>query len=170
MNKGNERLLAILAWIRNKPRWVLIAITVGIIVVLGVAMFLLIPQNQPIDENSTYLKSTGLAFNVFLKLGVIVLLLIGLAIVLKRWQTKDQVANTKQISVLETVHLSPHRTLYLVNVDGHKLLIGGTDQSLSNLYQIDDCESVSFDSTNETFAQVFDKSRNNPDQFEKFQP
>ncbi len=158
MNKGNERLLAFLAWMRSKPRWVLVLITVGVVVVLGIAMFLLIPQNQPPAENSTYLTSAGLAFNVFLKMGVIVLLLIGLAIVLKRWQSKERITNTKQITVLETVHLSPHRTLYLVETQGYKILIGGTDQSMNNLFQTETPESNQLLSKSESFSEILEKS------------
>ena len=160
MNKGNERLLAFIAWMRSKPRWVLVLITVGVVVILGVAMFLLIPQNQNPNENSTYLTSTGLAFNVFLKLGVIVLLLIGLAIVLRRWQSKDRITNTKQITLLETLHLSPHRTLYLVEIQGHKILIGGTDQSMNNLYQLETLANDQLSAIPESFSDILEKSTN----------
>ena len=120
MNKGNERLMAILIALRKLPRWALILITVGVIVVLGVAMFLLLPQTTPANGDSTYINSTGLAFSIFLKLGVVVLLIGGLAIILKRMQSKSQSINPKQIDLVETVHLSPHRTLYLINIDNQK--------------------------------------------------
>jgi len=46
MNKGNEKLLAFIATLRKMPRWALVLATVGLVVVLGVAMFLLLPQNS----------------------------------------------------------------------------------------------------------------------------
>lgn len=132
MNKSNERLMAILIALRKMPRWALILLTVGVIVVLGVAMYLLLPQTQ---ESQDSLDPTGLAFSVFLKMGVVIILIVGLAIVLRRWQSKSRLDQSKMITVLETTHLSPHQTLYLINVDGQRILIGATDQHITNLYQ-----------------------------------
>jgi flagellar biogenesis protein FliO len=136
MNKGNERLMAILMYLRKMPRWALILLTVTVIIILGVAMFLLLPQNETSKGDASYLNSTGLAFSVFLKMGVVILLIGGLAIILRRWKTRGSVSQTKLISVVETVHLTQHRTLYLLNIDGQKILIGATDQSMTNLYQV----------------------------------
>ena len=147
MNKGNEKLLAFIATLRKMPRWALVLATVGLVVVLGVAMFLLLPQNSENTGESSYLASTGLAFGVFLKLGVVVVLIIGLAIILRRWQSTIRAGTPKQIEVIETVHLSQHRSLYLVNVGGKSLLLGGTDQSISTLADItsDDAFSAYLD-------------------------
>lgn len=140
MNKGNERIMAIIVALRKLPRWALITITVGIIVILGVAMFLLLPQSSPSTGDTSYLNSTGFAFSVFLKLGVVVLIIAGLAIVFRRMQTKTRGTVSKRVEVIETVHLSPHRTLYLVTVDSKRILIGATDQSLSTLYQLENTD------------------------------
>ncbi|PKO00754.1 MAG: hypothetical protein CVU42_02695 [Chloroflexi bacterium HGW-Chloroflexi-4] len=136
MNKSNERLMAIIVALRKLPRWALISITVGVIVILGLAMFLLLPQSSPSTGDASYLNSTGFAFSVFLKLGVVVLIIAGLAILIRRMQVKGQTTTQKQIGVIETVHLSPHRTLYLVSVENQKILIGATDQTMTTLYQL----------------------------------
>ncbi len=136
MNKGNEKLLAFISAMRKMPRWALVLATVGLVVVLGVAMFLLLPQNTNPTGESSYLTSTGLAFGVFLKLGVVVVLIIGLAIILRKWQSNIKAGTSKQIEVVETIHLSQHRSLYLVNVGGKTLLLGGTDQSISTLTDV----------------------------------
>jgi flagellar biogenesis protein FliO len=141
VNKGNERLMAIIIALRKLPRWALIAITVGVIVILGIAMFMLLPQSSPSTGDTNYLNSTGFAFSVFLKLGVVVLIIAGLAIVIRRMQVKGQATTTKQIGVIETVHLTPHRTLYLVSVEDQKILIGATDQSMTTLCQLTNPES-----------------------------
>jgi flagellar biogenesis protein FliO len=135
VNKGNERLMAIIIALRKLPRWALIAITLGVIIILGISMFLLLPQSSPSTNDATYINSTGFAFSVFLKLGVVVLIIAGLAIIIRRMQVKNQSTTTKLIGVIETVHLNPHRTLYLVSIDNKKILIGATDQSMSTLYQ-----------------------------------
>jgi flagellar biogenesis protein FliO len=140
MNKGNERLMAIIIALRKLPRWALISITLGVIVILGVAMFLLLPQSSPSVGDTSYLNSTGFAFSVFLKLGVVVLIIAGLAIIFKKMQVKSQTVSLKRVEVIETLHLTPHQTLYLVNVDDKKILIGATDQSLTTLYQLDKTE------------------------------
>lgn len=143
MNKSNERLMAIIAYLRKLPRWALILITVGVIIVLGVAMFLLLPQSVPSTGDASYINSTGFAFSVFLKLGIVVLIIAGLAIVIRRMQVKGQTTSTKLVGLIETLHLSPHRTLYLIDVEGQKILIGATDQSISTLYQLTNAENPS---------------------------
>jgi len=164
MNKGNERLMAIIVALRKLPRWALISITVGVIVVLGIAMFLLLPQASPSTGDVSYLNSTGFAFSVFLKLGVVVLIIAGLAILIRRMQTKNQGISAKRIEVVETVHLSPHRTLYLVNVEDQKILIGATDQSLTTLFQFEKNENhvdpnQQID-TSQNFADLLDNAKN----------
>ncbi len=135
-NHSNERIMAILASLRRLPRWALILITLGVFIVLGFAMFLLLPEAHPQQAESALDNATNLAFSVFLKLGVVVILLIGLAIILRRWQTKAQTNQNKQIEIIETVHLSPHRTLYLIKIDDKKILLGATDQTVTNLSTI----------------------------------
>jgi flagellar biosynthetic protein FliO len=164
MNKSNERLMAIIAALRKLPRWALIAITVGVIVVLGLAMFLLLPQSTPSTGDAAYITSTGFAFSVFLKLGVVVLIIAGLAILIRRMQTKTQGSIAKRIEVIETVHLSPHRTLYLVNVEDQKILIGATDQSLTTLFQLGKVENTNDlnqqSSSSQNFADLLDNAKN----------
>jgi len=154
MNKSNERLMAILIALRKMPRWALILLTVGVIVILGVAMFLLLPQTQTSQTTDPSAVGVGLAFGVFLKMGVVVLLIVGAAIVIRRWQTKSHINQTKIINVLETVHLAQKQTLYLINVDGKKILIGATDQTISNLYQSEDVDAFSSNSPEKNFPDV----------------
>ncbi len=166
MNKSNERLMAILVALRKLPRWALILLTVGVIVVLGVAMFLLIEPKTDTPVNNP----TSLAFEVFLKLGVVVLLIIGLAIILRRWQSKSHLDQTKLVSVLETVHLSPHQTLYLINVDGQRLLLGATDQNITNLIQVattDSKETTNQLSSMDDFSKILAKAKSPTDHLEK---
>lgn len=164
MNTGNERLMAILIALRKLPRWALILITVGVIIILGIAMFLLLPQESPTTGDASYINSTGLAFSIFLKLGVVVLLIAGLAIILRRMQTKVQGIKTKQVEVLETVHLSPHRTLYLLNIENKKILIGATDQSMNTLYQFTNNGQLQQTDTTQNFAELLDQANNSSDE------
>lgn len=164
MNKGNERLMAIIVALRKLPRWALITITIGVFVVLGVAMFLLLPQSSPSTGDTAYLTSTGFAFSVFLKLGVVVLIIAGLAILIRRMQTKNQGFSAKRIEIVETVHLSPHRTLYLVIIEDQKILIGATDQSMTVLFQLSKTENSTDlnqqSSSSQNFADLLDNAKN----------
>jgi flagellar biogenesis protein FliO len=164
MNKGNERIMAIIIALRKLPRWALIAITVGVIVILGFAMFLLIPQSSPSTGDVSYLNSTGFAFSVFLKLGVVVLIIAVLAIVIRRMQVKGQISNNKQISLIETVHLTPHRTLYLVNIENQKILIGATDQSMTTLVNFklnqDNEEPIQNVESSQNFSDLLENAKN----------
>ena len=162
MNRGNERLLAVLAALRRMPRWALVLSTVGIIIVLGVAMFMLIPSQTSAVGDDSYLNSTGLAFSVFLKLGIIVVIIIGIAIVVKQMQTKMRVEKSDQISILETVHLSPHRSIHLIRVDNEKLLIGATDQNISTLLHLTNLDaSIASDANdkNPSFSDYLSKAQ-----------
>ena len=164
MNRGNERLLAVLAALRRMPRWALVLSTVGIIIVLGVAMFMLIPSQTSAVGDDSYLNSTGLAFSVFLKLGIIVVIIIGIAIVVKQMQTKMRVEKSDQISILETVHLSPHRSIHLIRVDNEKLLIGATDQNISTLLRLTNLDaSIETDvkEKNPSFSDYLSKAQGN---------
>ena len=162
MNKGNDRLLAVITALRKMPRWVLVLTTVGIIVVLGVAMFMLIPSHPSAENDSSYLNSTGLAFSVFLKLGIIVVIIIGLAIVIKQMQSKMRVEKTEQISILETIHLSPHRSIYLLRVENEKILIGATDQNISTLLNLKAGVSIqnnNLDEQKDSFSDLLSKAQ-----------
>ena len=156
MNKDNERLMAILTALRKLPRWALILITLGVIIILGVAMFLLLPQTPDPQTENSYLNSSGLAFEVFLKLGVVVLIIIVLAIIIRRMQFNGRTEQSKQIQVLETHHLSPRQTLYLVNVNDQQFLIGATDQMITNLSQTN---PVGTNQDAQVFAQVLDQAQ-----------
>ncbi len=85
-------------------------------------------------------STSTLFLNVFLKLGLVLLLIYGGAIYLRRRQNGHHLLHRKQIQVLETTHLSPHRALHLVKVGDHTYLIGATDhniQLLSNFENTD---------------------------------
>lgn len=78
-------------------------------------------------------SSSALLLNVFLKLGLVLLLIYSGAIYLRRRQNSGHPLCKKQIHVLETTHLSPHRALHLVKVGDHTYLIGATDHNIQLL-------------------------------------
>jgi flagellar biosynthetic protein FliO len=75
---------------------------------------------------------------VIAKLIAVLFLIIGGAILVRRWQIKNGFNRTgKRLNVVETVRLSPKQAIHLVRVGNQHLLIGATDQSISMLSTID---------------------------------
>lgn len=81
--------------------------------------------------------SAGLAAGVFLKLGLVVLLILGAALVLRNWKGTPWRTALRQMTVIETLHLTPRRALHLIRVGQRVLLIGATDQSIALLGEME---------------------------------
>ncbi|MFZ5808649.1 MAG: flagellar biosynthetic protein FliO [Chloroflexota bacterium] len=84
------------------------------------------------------ISTTAMFVDVFLKLGVVLLLIYGGLIVVRRLQIRKNPFHRKNIHILETSHLSPHRSLHLIQVGKEAYLIGATDQNIHLLSRIDD--------------------------------
>lgn len=84
--------------------------------------------------------TSALFLNVFLKLGLVLLLIYSGAIYLRRRQNGGTLLRRKKIQVLETTHLSPHRSLHLVKVGDHTYLIGATDHNIQLLSHFENAE------------------------------
>lgn len=89
------------------------------------------------------ISTTTLFLNIFWKLGLVLLLIYSAAIYLRRRQSGLHALRRKQIQVLETTHLSPHRALHLVKVGDQTYLIGATDHNIQLLSQVAEAQSHS---------------------------
>ncbi|GAB4475447.1 MAG: hypothetical protein Kow0088_12330 [Anaerolineales bacterium] len=87
-------------------------------------------------------STSALLLSVFWKLGLVLLLIYSGAIYLRRRQNGNHVLHRKQIQVLETTHLSPHRALHLVKIGNHTYLIGATDHNIQLLSNVEDPEDA----------------------------
>jgi len=87
--------------------------------------------------NNEAVSTSALLLNVFLKLGLVLLLIYSGAIFLRRRQSNGHPLYKKQIQVLETTHLAPHRALHLVKVGDQTYLIGATDHSIQLLSPVE---------------------------------
>jgi len=162
MNRINEWLLSILSSLRKFPRWALILISTGVVILLGIAMLFLIPQ-QNASDGINFSNPTGLAFNVFLKMGVIIVILIGIAIVIRQMQSKMRVEPNKKITVIDTIHLSSHRTIHLISVENEKILIGATDQNISTLLHFSGPVSSEYGNqglNQSSFSEIYKSAKN----------
>lgn len=83
----------------------------------------------------------GLEFQLFAKLGIVLLLVFPALWALRRWLGAPQGAGwRKVIHVVETQTLGEGQRLYLVRIQGRHLLLGGCKESLNVLAEMDDLE------------------------------
>lgn len=75
--------------------------------------------------------------DVLLKLGIVIGLIYLSLYFLRRWQGKISGRATRQLSVIESLSLSPRQSLHLVRAGSQVLLIGATDQTLTSLTPVE---------------------------------
>lgn len=125
---------------RNIPVW---AIGVGVIIVITLVVLgalVSASQNSAASANlpgSDIVSSTGLFFNITIKLGIVLLMIYVFMQLLKRWQGGKQLKQKKFLSVVETTYLNQRQALHLVKAGDKLLLIGSTDQSVSCLSELE---------------------------------
>ncbi len=100
-------------------------------------------------------STSALFFNVFLKLGLVLLLIYSGAIYLRRRQNHQHPLHRKQIHILETAHLSPHRAIHLVKVGGQTYLIGATDHNIQLLSHLEDSDLLQSEKAEDTISPPF---------------
>ncbi len=98
-----------------------------------------------LDEEPKTLGPTPAQYvQVFIGLAVVLLVIWGLSLVLKRFvQVKGLAGSSENLKVLYTLSLTPTRTLYLVRLADRVLLIGAGEGGLRTLAEISDPEEVS---------------------------
>lgn len=88
--------------------------------------------SDPLGSSAYYFASA------FIKLIIVLLLIVGCGILLRRWQQSAPGGKTvRQMRVVETVRLSPKQALHLVVVGDQKMLIGATDQGISLISNVE---------------------------------
>lgn len=106
------------------------------VVALGLLLVALTHDQQIITTRSS---AVGDAVSFLARFGVILVLLYGSLRALKAWTLRQRgvVSSSAQIEILETSYLSSSRALYLVAVGPKVLLLGGTDQQISLLVELE---------------------------------
>ncbi len=137
--KFSERLQAMLES-RNIPKWVwgIVLIVFFALVVFG--FLISANDNNAASANlpgKNIVSTTGLFFNITLKLGLVILMIYIFMQFLKRWQGSKQGIQKKYLSVVETTYLNPRQSLHLVKAGDKLLLLGSTDQSVSCLAELE---------------------------------
>lgn len=128
-------------WFRNQARWLQVTVIIGLSVLLVVGIWVSSFSYEGKSAAET-VDSTGWMISVFLKMLLVIMLIIGAAIVAKRWMTVGSTGKVRQMQVLETLNLNPKRALHIVQVGGQTLLIGATDQSITLISELDPAEQT----------------------------
>lgn len=118
------------------PRWLQWTL---LIAMMGLGAFCyqaLVPERTASGASDPFLNPTALALDVFWKFGIIVFLIYLGSLVLRKWQGGQTNRAVRQLAVLETLQLSPRRSLHLVQAGNQILLIGATDQSLALISEV----------------------------------
>ena len=91
------------------------------------------------DSTATSTESTPLFFiGVAVKLGAVLLLIVGGGVILRRWYgNRLHHGTNRQMHLVETVRLSPKQSLHVVEVGGQHFLIGATDTGISMLSSVE---------------------------------
>jgi flagellar biosynthetic protein FliO len=82
------------------------------------------------------INSTALALGVFVRLILVVIAIYIGAMLLRRWQVGNNRRLDRQLSLVETLHLSQRRSVHLVRAGEQVFLIGSTDQAVTLLGQV----------------------------------
>ena len=126
-------------WLQRLPRWAWVLLGLAA-VGLGALPTLVGGRPQPAAPGlpgSDTISTVSLGFGVFLKLGIVVLLIYVSLYLLKRWSGAATAIPHNRLAVLESAHLSPRQALHLVRVGEQVLLIGATDAAVNVLAQLD---------------------------------
>ena len=79
---------------------------------------------------------------LFFKMMFMVLLVVALGIAVvyisKKIMPRFTRLPAKRISVIETVHLGPRKTIHLLKIDNRLLLIGSTNENMTKLFDVTD--------------------------------
>jgi flagellar biosynthetic protein FliO len=124
---------------KNLPTWGKILVWVGLLgfVALGLAISAT-PGPSNAAAGDPFNNPTSLALDVFFKMGIVVVFIVGAALLLRRWQGGGWKGVERQVKVVETIHLTPRRAIHLIQVGDRQLLIGATDQAVTLLSEVDD--------------------------------
>jgi flagellar biosynthetic protein FliO len=105
-------------------------------------------KGQAKDANFTYgggeqLKTSELFYKMIFALLVVIALAVGVMYFLKRLLPKIAKFPAKQIKIVETVALGQHKSIYLIEVSGRRLLIGGTNETITRLADLSEPVEIS---------------------------
>jgi flagellar protein FliO/FliZ len=126
---------ALKKWLeKSSPRQKLFAGLLAFSILATGALFLL--SENP-NRNDPLASTPFFIFDVFVKLIGVLLLIVVVAVVYRRWGNPVLGSSVKRnLTLIETLRLSPKQAIHLVEIGGEQILLGATDQSISLLKSI----------------------------------
>ncbi len=127
---------ALQAWLLNaSPEKKRKAVLIGVGGIASLALFLTSGSgdaaSEPIDSGPMFF------IGVAVKLLAVLLLIVGGAVMLRRWKVgRPTKGPGRQMRLVETVRLTPRQAIHVVEVAGQHFLIGATDNGISILSQV----------------------------------
>lgn len=103
---------------------------VGASLVIGAAAYALVLIGEPQSP-------TTMAVDLGAKLLIVLALIFAAGQLLRAMNGRTQVADSKRtVTVLEVTHLANNRSLYVVSVEGKRMVLGVTPQSITPITEI----------------------------------
>lgn len=103
----------------------------AVVVFAGTFLLLTDSPAEPVTEPGGLSFGPMFYLETLLKLIGVLLLIVGSALVFRRWWLNRAIAGSKgRLAVMETVRMSPRQALHLVRVGEQYFLVGATDQSV----------------------------------------
>jgi flagellar protein FliO/FliZ len=132
----------------GRRRWSTIAWIVAGVATVAVFVYTELRGSQPASGQLAAVQGLGaqadplldgsLLVKVVLNLGIVLVLIVVSLFVIQRLQMRGGLGSgRKQMTLLESLRLSPRQALHLVRVGKQVFLVGATDQALNVLGEVD---------------------------------
>ena len=143
--------------LQTLPRWAQSLIGLGMLVLFVIIALVgtFINQTPEAGAPGSALSTFWTMLGIFWRLGLVLLIAYFSLYFLRRWQGNGLSRARKQLTVLESHHLSPRQAVYLIQVGEQTFFIGATDQSISLLSEV----SLTADETAASTAGLPDPSQ-----------
>jgi len=128
-------IVTIRAWWEKSSKQQRTLAVLFLIGILATGMLLMV-SGEPGGQGDSIGSSLYYAGVMVKTLGVL-LLIVGGAVLLRRFQVSSGKVFGRQLKLVETVRIAPRQALHLVQIGDRRLLIGATDQSISLLADLE---------------------------------
>lgn len=146
-----------LSWFKTRSRFTQIAIITGVSVLLVVGFWFTLFTTPDGDSAAALTSSSTWMISVFFKLLLVLMIIYGAAIVMKRWMVNPSRSKLRQMQVVETLGLTPKRALHIIRVGESVLLVGATDQQITLIKDVSEYLSDDTEEFPEVFKKAIDK-------------
>jgi len=115
---------------------------IGVVALLFISMIAVFSRGSTgafseTGETAGQPGTLGLLVDVIIKFGIVLFLIYVFYQLLQKFSKRKGSEGSSQLSVLETLKLSPQQSLHLIKVHDGVMLIGATDASLTHLSEVE---------------------------------